>query len=337
MPRPSFATPLPQSPRSDILEWRLPRPFHQYVLTGRSRAAWHTSFIIPQLNLLLDAGLVINNMRPKHVFLTHGHSDHTLLIPVYAIREDPPDIYCPEQMRRTLNDYLLARTMLNLGGEVDVDDAEAQGLDTADPAIHVNADGQRSNSELAWLNTHACHGLQPGDEVPLRRLKGSVTARAFACDHTVPSLGYVFSTSTQRLKPEYAGRPGQELKALRESGTPITATQTTHMLAFLGDTTAATLAADPAWLREGVAVVITECSFLYEEHRAQAERTKHTLWRDLEPVVRRWPKTTFVLTHFSLRYSEAQIVAFFQDMVDPPSNIVVWADGEAGLDAKPGT
>jgi ribonuclease Z len=77
----NFAEPLPQSTRSEILEWRFPRPYHNYVLTGRSKAAWHTAFIIPHLNLLLDAGLCVNKLRPKHVFITHGHSDHTLLAP----------------------------------------------------------------------------------------------------------------------------------------------------------------------------------------------------------------------------------------------------------------
>jgi len=112
----SFATPLPQSPRSDILEWKFPKPYHNLTLVGRSRAAWHTSFVVPQLNLLLDAGLVVNNTRPKHIFLTHGHSDHTLLAPAFLKRSDPPDIYCPAEMGSALDAFLDAKTMLNEGG-----------------------------------------------------------------------------------------------------------------------------------------------------------------------------------------------------------------------------
>lgn len=315
MPKPSFATPLPQSSRSEILEWRFPPPHQQYVLTGRSRAAWHTSFVIPQLNLLLDAGLCVNRLRPKHVFLTHGHNDHVLLAPAFVKREDPPDVFCPAEMAPAFDAFIRANSLLNLGGLVgadDIDDAEDDG----------------EGGVGGVLRTHVTHGLRPGDEVPLRRLKQAVSARAFACDHSVPCLGYVFSTTTQRLRPEFAGVAAAELAALRRSGEVVTAARETPLFAFLGDTTAETLRAAPAWLEAGVPVVVTECSFLYEEHRGQAERTKHTLWAELEGVVRRWPRTVFVLMHFSLRYSDEEVRSFFKQMADPPGNIVVWVDGE---------
>ncbi|VUC27627.1 unnamed protein product [Clonostachys rosea] len=326
----SFARPLPQSTRSDVLEWKFPKPFHQYVLTGRSRAAWHTSFVIPQLNLLLDAGLVVNRHRPKHIFLTHGHSDHTLLSSAFVKREDPPDIFCPAGMKSAFNDFILAKTMLNLGGLIQTEDAEKYGMEMNGHTSNVREldDRERTPGEAAYLNTHHTHGVRHGDVVPLRRLKG-ITATVFDCDHSVPCVGYVFNTTTNRLKPEYASFEGSELKNLRQSGVEITEPHTTPMFAFLGDTTAETLASEPEWLRNGIPVVITECSFLLAEHREQAIKTKHTYWPDLEKVIRKWPKTTFVLTHFSLRYSEKHITAFFADLPDCPENIVVWADEEA--------
>ncbi|KAF3074266.1 Ribonuclease Z [Trichoderma lentiforme] len=326
-PKPRFAAPLPQSPRSDVLEWKFPKPHSQLVLTGRSRAAWHTSFVIPSLNLLLDAGLVVNNQRPKHIFLTHGHSDHTLLAPAFVKRDDPPDIFCPIEMRTAFDNFVLAKTILNLGGEIGPEDADIRGLPIDDRIVARSEELGRTPSSTAFLNTHFTHGLRPGDVVPLRRAQG-ITATAFHCDHQVPCLGYVFSKTTQRLKPEFASLPGSELQALRKAGTELTAPHTTPIFAFLGDTTAQTLAAEPSWLKEGIPVVITECSFLYEEHEAQGIKTKHTSWRDLEKVIRKWPKTTFVLTHFSMRYDDAEIAKFFNEMPDPPENMVVWADLE---------
>ncbi|KAK1239927.1 hypothetical protein MKX08_007369 [Trichoderma sp. CBMAI-0020] len=316
-----FAAPLPQSTRSSTLEWTFPKPHSQLVLTGRSRAAWHTSFVIPSLNLLLDAGLVVNSQRPKHIFLTHGHSDHTLLAPAFVQRDDPPDVFCPAEMRDALDDFVLAKTLLNRGGEIGVEDAAAVGL-AVDEAV-----AGRSPSATAFLGTHRTQGLRPGDVVPLRRAPG-ITAMAFRCHHQVPCLGYVFSKTTQRLRPEFASLSGPELQARRRAGEQLTAPHTAPIFAFMGDTTAATLAEAPAWLREGIPVVIHECSFLYEEHRAQAAKTKHTLWSDLEPVIRRWPQTTFVLTHFSMRYDDAEVARFFREMPDPPANMVVWADLE---------
>lgn len=317
-----FATPLPQSTHSEVLEWRFPGKLQQYVLTGKSRAAWHTSFVIPQLNLLLDAGLCVNKQRPKHIFITHGHSDHTLLTPAFVKRSDPPDIYCPVEVVKLLDDFLLAKTVLNAGG-----------LKTPDEAAAVHdEDDDDDDSEPAppkerhWWQTHDIYGVRPGDTVPLRRTV-DFTAEAFACDHTVPCVGYVFKINTHKLKQEYRGLAGAAIKGLRERGVAVTAPQATPVFAFLGDTTAATLAATPPWLRDEIPVVITECSFLWEEHRDQAVKTKHTIWADLEKVVRRWPKTTFVLTHFSLRYSDDDIRRFFAEMQDAPANIVIWVDG----------
>ncbi|KAK3940346.1 ribonuclease Z-like protein [Diplogelasinospora grovesii] len=339
----AFATPVPRTYQSEeVLEWRFPRPWNNYVLTGRSRAAWHTSFVIPQLNLLLDAGLCVNRERPKHIFLTHGHCDHTLLAPTFVKRDDPPDIFCPAEMRHALDEFVRAKTLLNLGGHLTVDEVEeadrektkklqaeegTEGEDTDDGNNHHHH--QSSTGVYRRLLTHVTHGIQDGDVVDLRRTK-NITAQAFRCDHTVPCLGYVFRATTNRLKPEYTPlqNDGEALKKLRESGVEITAPVTTPMFAFLGDTTAATLAADPSWLRDGIAVVITECSFLDERHRARAAKTKHTIWADLEKVIRSHPKTTFVLMHFSLRYEDEDIRRFFTQMEDPPSNIVVWIDGQ---------
>lgn len=337
----NFATPLPQSRRSEVLEWRFPKPYHQNVLTGKSRAAWHTSFLIPQLNLLLDAGLCVNKQRPKHIFLTHGHSDHTLLAPAFTKRDDPPDIFCPAEMGQALDAYIQAKTILNLGGLITPEDAGKSGsapeeLDGDDDDEEDFDDDTGEGDQgtpppgPARRPTHITHGIRHGDTVPLRRLN-NISATAFACDHTVPSLGYVFNMTTQKLKAEYTSFAGNELKQLRQQGVQITSPVTTPIFAFLGDTKATTLAAEPDWLKNGIPVVITECSFLHPRHRAQADKTKHTIWDDLEPVVRKWPRTTFVITHFSLRYSDDDIRKHFADMHDPPRNMVIWVDGEPEL------
>lgn len=233
-------------------------------------------------------------------------------------------------MKKTLDDFLQAKTILNKGGLITADNYEEAGPTSIDEDEDIGEPNegplQASNHKRHWLQTHDTHGIRAGDTVPLRRTV-DFTAEAFHCDHQVPCLGYVFKVNSQKLKPEYMGRKGDELKQLRQSGVEITAPQAAPVFAFLGDTTAATLASEPQWLKDGIPVVITECSFLYEAHREQSIKTKHTIWSDLEKVIRKWPKTTFVLTHFSLRYSDEAIRQFFDDLPDPPSNIVVWIDG----------
>ena len=233
-------------------------------------------------------------------------------------------------MKNALDDFLRAKTILNKGGLVTADDSEQPDPSSVDEDEDVDAPEeeslQASPHKRHWLQTHETRGIQAGDTVPLRRTV-DFTAEAFHCDHQVPCLGYVFKVNSHKLKQEYMGRKGVELKQLRQSGVEITALQSTPVFAFLGDTTAATLASEPQWLKDGIPVVITECSFLYESHREQSIKTKHTIWQDLEKVIRKWPKTTFVLTHFSLRYSDEAIRQFFDEMPNPPSNIVVWVDG----------
>lgn len=342
MAKATFATPLPQSVRSETLEWHFPKPYQAFTLTGKSRAAWHTSFVIPQLNLLLDAGLVVNKARPKHIFLTHGHSDHTLLAPAFINREDPPDVFCPREMEGPFEGFMRSARVLNRGGaDGDGDEEEEEEVEEVviDKSPEQANQGKEANGEGrpeldAWgdIPTHRTHGLKPGDTVPLRWLKPPMlmTATAFACDHNVPSIGYVFHATTQRLLPQYTGLPGPELKALRKSGTEITGPYSVPVFAFLGDGQATTLASEPEWLKQGVKVVITECSFLREEHRATASKTKHTIWSELESVVRKWKDVTFVITHFSLRYTDQDVREFFKGLEDCPRNIVVWVDGFEG-------
>ncbi|KAI8158698.1 hypothetical protein K4K49_006793 [Colletotrichum sp. SAR 10_70] len=297
----SFATPLPQSSRSEVLEWHFPKPY-QYTLIGKSRAAWHTSFVIPQLNLLLDAGLVVNDLRPKHIVLTHTHSDHCLLAPAFTKREDPPDIILPTECRKLFDDYVLAKTLLNRGGTYTGADAESLGLKVDGQGI--DADG-RTEGERAFLGTHNTIPVKPGDTLPLRKVK-NMTVSVFKCDHNVPSVGYLFSTTNHKLKPEYTSLPGPEIKKLRQSGVEITAPVTTPVFAFLGDGTATTLAAEPEWLKQEVAVVITECSFLLglvfrtdsaesvlnHLHRFQSDHFGHQLASDFIMVQTRSTSTS---------------------------------------------
>ena len=47
------------------------------------------------------------------------------------------------------------------------------------------------------------------------------------------------------------------------------------------------------------------------------------MWSELRPIVEANPATTFVLTHFSLRHRDPEIVAFFDKQ--GLTNVVAWA------------
>ena len=91
----------------------------------------------------------------------------------------------------------------------------------------------------------------------------------------------------------------------------------------------------------GFPTVIVESTFLYNEHRGSgADAKKHIAWPELEPVVKRCapdprsycpelvtdqtrhPDITFIVIHFSMRYSAEELKVFFGKVQLP--NVVPW-------------
>ncbi|KAF3079641.1 hypothetical protein TWF102_002792 [Orbilia oligospora] len=376
--RPSFATPLLQSTRSQTLQWTLPKPFQQHKLIGRSRAAWHTSFLVPSLNAVLDAGVLIDDSRPQNVFITHGHSDHSLAILAYCRRITPPDVYVPSETAMHLDNYIMSSKALNLGFSVtSYHNFDEEGnrhsfpntvggrlipwgeqfdrlrLNTPSPSRRSKTpspvpptdtpaepedddldDGGGDPADLILPTHHIIPVSSSSSTIFPLKTHPTISVSILPRSHTVPSVGFLFTQTSNRLKSEYRSLPGTELKNLRQQGVDITYQHRTPIFAFLGDGDHTSLLGDPEWLVgnedkgvSGCPVVITECSFLYESHRAQAVKTKHTIWKDLEPIVRRHRDTTWVLMHFSKRYGDGEIVEFFEGLEECPQNIVVWVDG----------
>ena len=61
--------------------------------------------------------------------------------------------------------------------------------------------------------------VEPGDEIELSREQ---VVTAVATTHTVPSLGYVVWERRRKLKPEYQGLAGDQIRDLRLGGTEVT-------------------------------------------------------------------------------------------------------------------
>ncbi|HEX2312135.1 MAG TPA: hypothetical protein VHJ17_00250 [Thermomonospora sp.] len=163
------------------------------------------------------------------------------------------------------------------------------------------------------------------------------------CRHKVPCVGYCFSETRTVLTPEYeelrsslaaAGR-GEEFGRLvarrRRAGAEVDREVRRPLFAFLGDTDAGVFEENP-WLFE-YPVIVTECTYLGDEHLDRAERIGHTVWSRLRPVVRAHPGNLFVLTHFSLRHSDREILDFFdRELADAGlGNVVVWAHPDSRM------
>lgn len=295
-----------------ILSWPLSTSSPPLTLIGLSRAADRTAFYIPELSTALDAGARVHQATPNRVFITHGHSDHSYAVTDLVNRNVRPIFYVPEETAGLLEQYLLASQRLTW---------------TEDPGC--------TPEEYAQLNNHLTKPVKVGDIIPLlssdlkngqtKQKDASVEVDVVACDHSAPCVGYIFHAISTPLKPEYQSLPGSELGRLRKSGVDLTQRVRRPLFGFMGDTTPSIFQSSPSWLTN-LPVIITECSFLFPEHAANATITQHTYWGDLEPIIRQHPNTTWILIHFSRQYKRSEIHKFFDELEDPPANVVVWVE-----------
>eukprot|EP00054_Salpingoeca_dolichothecata_P001670 m.20213 g.20213 ORF g.20213 m.20213 type:complete len:290 (-) comp12427_c0_seq2:119-988(-) len=269
------------------MEWKFPKAVGNLSLLGYSRAADATSLAISELSVQLDAGDVVGSPRPESVFVSHTHTDHIHHLTHFVSRNRPPNFYVPIHAVGLVENYLRsAQEMSN------------------------NAPFEKDSDYT--LNHHLI-GVQPGDVLTMKRGQLRYEVRVFECFHSVPTVGYAFSAIRQKLKPEFQKLPGKEIAALRKTQN-VTEDVKKPLFSFAGDTTPEVFAANKFLF--DYPVIITECSFLTPDEESNAKRTKHTAWtgdNGLEKVITSHPENTFVLTHFSHRYKNKEILAHFEE------------------------
>jgi ribonuclease Z len=273
------------------------------TLTGYSRANDKTFFHVPELRCSLDAGLA-EGRQPETVLLTHAHADHAADLAYLAARSGGVDIHLPAESVPAARAFIQSSFELNNAAPFD-------------PGL---ASGMR------------LHGMVDGNEFAVGR-RGTHTVRVVGCHHKVPCVGYCFSAHGRALLPELAElRPtmtptqfGKLLAGRRKAGEAVDHEIRTPLFAFLGDTHPRVFDDNP-WLFD-YPVIITECTYLDDDQTARAEKVGHTVWARLRPLVVSHPETQFVLTHFSLRHSDADVIAFFEK--EDLANVMVWAHPES--------
>lgn len=286
-------------------QWKTYRmPGTDLTLVGYSRANDKTFFHIPELRCALDAGLC-EGRRPDTVFLTHTHHDHAKDLDFLAANPNGTDIYLPAESVPYAESYLRASAELNHGAGFD-------------PAL---------------ARGHRLHAVRRDDEFTFGRQGHHV--RVAECDHKVPCVGYAFSQWRTALRPEFEELRGSVAPAEfgrliareRRAGVEVEDRVRRPLFAFLGDTGVRVFERNP-WLFE-YPVLITECTFLDDAESERADRVGHTVWSRLRPVVEAYPQILFILTHFSLRHSDREVLSFFRrERLD---NVVLWAHPDGYL------
>ncbi|MCA9107439.1 MAG: MBL fold metallo-hydrolase [Pirellulaceae bacterium] len=258
--------------------------FHQIdlgdiSLEGYSRAAVQSYWRIPEWKVGFDLGAQPwDFMGTPTWFLTHAHLDHIAALPVYVARRrmmkmEPPVIYLPES------------------------------------AVGPTEAILRNFSRLD-------RGRLPCSLVPLAadseyELSRELVVTAHPTVHSIPSFGFVIWHRRRKLKPEYQGLSGDQIRDLRLAGTEVTAEQRFPLLGYTGDTSPAGLDQNPVFYQ--VKYLITEMTFLAKGHRREKiHKHGHMHLDDFRERIDRFENEKIILGHFSVRYSRPQISKFIE-------------------------
>ena len=207
------------------------------TIEGYSRAAVQTYWRVPEMNLGFDLGAQPwSFMGTPTWFVSHTHMDHLIALPVYVARRrmmkmEPPVIYLPEAAIEPMERVLRLLSRMDRG---------------------------RLPCQLL--------PARPGEEIELSREQ---VVTVSATTHTVPSLGFVVWERRRKLKPEYQGLQGHQIRDLRLGGTEVTNEVRIPRLAYLGDSSPGGLDACPAMFE--AEVLIMELTFVSPRHRKRQD------------------------------------------------------------------
>jgi ribonuclease Z len=255
----------------------------QLTITGYSTALFATWYFVDELGLLFDAGdgltsaLLQKSRKVRHAFISHADRDHLTGLfqfnQLNAREGGLPIIYYPKD-----------------SGSFP---AIAEFANRFDP--HV--------TQVSW------HPMAAGDEA---RIKDDMVVESIRNGHVEAPVGVTKSLSykvvqvKRKLRPEFTGLQGLEIKKLKEEKgeAAVTTEVRTTLLGYSGDTPVEDL---QRW--NNTEVLIHEATFLGGAEDARAERPahKHSTLREVMEMVSTLNIGKLILGHFSVRYDAGQI------------------------------
>ena len=254
------------------------------TVEGYSRAAVQSYWRIPELKLGFDLGAHPWDFNgTPNWFISHTHLDHIAALPVYVARRrmmkmEPPRVFVPAEAFEDVKKLLLIFQRLDRGRQV---------------------------CDLV--------PVEPGQEFELSR---DHVVTAWATTHTIPSRGYMVWDRRQKLKDEFIGLPGNDIRDLRKSGVEVTREVRTPLLAYTGDTSPAGLDDYPAVY--DCKVLITELSFIRAAHkREKIHKYGHMHVEDFIERQDRFRNELIIAGHFSTRYHPAEVVRMLDRKLPP--------------------
>ena len=276
---------------------------------------------------MLDAGIG-NEYIPDHIFLTHGHGDHSKNLPLSFINLCNYKFKMSEEaIQNKKNKQIKLKKCINTS-DLLMQEGVQRKTNIYVPIeieqyvrdyIHSFYVLSKNNPNHKAHNKYNLIPVKPEEKfsIIIRNKKWQI--EIIQCYHTVPCRGYGFSEVRRKLKDEYVGFPREELIKLRKQNIEIEREVTVPVFCYLGDTT------EKVFINESVKnypIIMIECTFLFPDQLENAKNKKHVHIENLESFIKQMDKTTFILYHFSDRYENDEIKDFFKEK--NYDNVKVW-------------
>jgi ribonuclease Z len=238
-------------------------------IIGYSVAGEETVVAIPQLDVCFDLGKAPDQVIAiNHVLLTHGHMDHAAGIGYYLSHRKfcglkPGTVLAPENLLAPI------RQIVDAWGKLD---------------------GNSVPVDLVGVKGGCQHQIKP-----------NLIARVFPVKHSYGAVGYTLIETRKKLKAEYLNLNSKQIVELKKQNVTIDYPVEIPLVTYLGDTAYA----DFAQLDyvSNSKILITECTFLLDEHRDRADDGKHMHVDDLLEMISKMQNQKIIVTHLTQRIS----------------------------------
>jgi len=258
----------------------------EITISGASRSAKRTGYLIEPYNIYCDAGIP-SDKDPNIVLISHGHYDHVAAL--YSILSDTTNI--PIMMPLSITSSI--KRMLDSFKSLDFGGTKKQ---------FKNYKPITDNEFIIIIN------------------KKEIKIKTYNLDHSVPSIAFSISQMTKRLKKQFQNKTSKELGLIKKQQN-IYDDYPINIILFVSDTGKSILHTLPF---NNHLIVIIECTFIEEEHYEDSIKKKHLHWKDLEPIINENKDTKFILGHFSVRYKNSYLIEKEQELKINYPNITFW-------------
>ncbi|AAD55271.1 ESTs gb/AA067482 and gb/AI100542 come from this gene [Arabidopsis thaliana] len=257
-----------------------------YPIEGLSIGGHETCIIFPSLRIAFDIGRCPHRaISQDFLFISHSHMDHIGGLPMYVAtrglyKMKPPTIIVPASIKETVESLF---------------------------EVHRKLDSSELKHNLVGLDIG-------GEEFIIRK---DLKVKAFKTFHVIQSQGYVVYSTKYKLKKEYIGLSGNEIKNLKVSGVEITDSIITPEVAFTGDTTSDFVVDETNADALKAKVLVMESTFLDDsvsvEHARDyghihiSEKISYILKLQIVNHAEKFENKAILLIHFSARYTVKEI------------------------------